>query len=69
MLKRFLEWIGLKEKLHNNEAIPPFLKKVKFGGVILEKMLAQKSTEKVIFSPDQFLYTRNMISTRFWLCH
>lgn len=26
MLKRFLEWIGLKEKLHNNESVPPFFK-------------------------------------------
>lgn len=25
MLKRFLEWIGLKEKLHNNKAQPPLV--------------------------------------------
>src|SRR3989344_3894081 len=26
MLKRFLEWIGLKEKLHQNDAEPPLVK-------------------------------------------
>lgn len=26
MIKRFLEWIGLKEKLHNTEYIPPLFK-------------------------------------------
>jgi mRNA interferase MazF len=26
MIKKFLEWIGLKEKLHNNESKPPFFK-------------------------------------------
>ena len=26
MIKRFLEWIGLKEKLHNAEYTPPFFK-------------------------------------------
>ncbi len=26
MIKFFLEWIGLKEKLHNKENIPPFFK-------------------------------------------
>ena len=26
MLKRFLEWIGLKEKLHKSEHTPPFFK-------------------------------------------
>lgn len=26
MIKRFLEWIGLKEKLHENKAIPPLFK-------------------------------------------
>lgn len=26
ILKRFLEWFALKEKLHNNSQIPPFLK-------------------------------------------
>ena len=26
MIKRFLEWIGLKEKLHNTEYVPPFFK-------------------------------------------
>ena len=26
ILKRFLEWIGLKEKIHNNNSIPPFFK-------------------------------------------
>ncbi len=26
MIKRFLEWIGLKEKLHNKDHIPPLFK-------------------------------------------
>jgi mRNA interferase MazF len=26
MIKRFLEWIGLKEKIHNNDSIPPLFK-------------------------------------------
>lgn len=26
MLKRFIEWIGLKEKLHNNNSTPPLVK-------------------------------------------
>ena len=26
MIKRFLEWIGLKEKLHNTESDPPLVK-------------------------------------------
>lgn len=26
VIKRFLEWIGLKEKLHKNEAVPPLFK-------------------------------------------
>lgn len=26
MIKRFLEWIGLKEKLHNKEHVPPLFK-------------------------------------------
>ena len=26
MIKRFLEWIGLKEKLHSNNFTPPFFK-------------------------------------------
>lgn len=26
MVKRFLEWIGLKEKIHNQEHIPPLFK-------------------------------------------
>jgi len=25
-IKRFLEWIGLKEKIHNNESVPPLFK-------------------------------------------
>jgi len=43
IIKRFFEWIGLKEKLHNQEHIPPFYsRKGKSGGHILEKMLVQK---------------------------
>ena len=26
MIKKFLEWIGLKEKIHSNDSIPPFFK-------------------------------------------
>jgi mRNA interferase MazF len=26
MVKRFLEWIGLKEKIHNTQSIPPFFR-------------------------------------------
>ena len=26
IIKRFLEWIGLKEKLHKKQAIPPLFK-------------------------------------------
>ncbi len=26
IIKRFLEWIGLKEKLHEKESVPPFFK-------------------------------------------
>jgi len=26
MIKKFLEWIGLKEKLHNHEHIPPLFR-------------------------------------------
>lgn len=26
MIKKFLEWIGLKEKIHNNDSVPPLFK-------------------------------------------
>ena len=51
--KHFDEWIILKEKLHFDGKSHP-LGKGKFGGVVLEKMSAQKLMAKTNVLPDQF---------------
>jgi hypothetical protein len=38
-IKRFLEWIQVKEKLDNLDSKPPLFTEGSFGGVLLGKML------------------------------